>query len=224
MGKFFMRGILFVFVLLVFSTVTTVADAAAFRHGDYGQDVSLIQTRLSSLGYNVGTIDGDYGSSTENAVRAFQRDKGLEVDGIVGSQTYRILLGRDIPVSRGYSGRDRQIVQSAAQYIGVPYVFGGTSPDGFDCSGFTRYVFAQYGVYLPRTADEQYNVGRYVPYSMLQPGDMVFFTTYTDGVSHSGIYVGNGNFISATSSRGVAIARIDSGYWGARYVGARRIL
>lgn len=202
----------------------SVADAAAFRTGDQGEEIVKLQTALSQLGYDV-VADGDFGPATMQAVKAFQESRGLTADGLVGSETYRALLGREIPeVSRGGSAAyaARRIIQSSMQYIGVPYYFGGTTPNGFDCSGFVRYVFAESGIYLPRAADEQFSVGYSV--SNLQPGDLVFFSTYTAGPSHSGIYLGNGQFISSTSSSGVRIDNLTSGYWGACYIGARRVL
>ena len=97
-----------------------------------------------------------------------------------------------------------EIITEAERYRGVPYVFGGATPQGFDCSGYVRYVFAKSGIDLPRSADEQYLVGQKIGKHNLQPGDLVFFQTYEEGVSHSGIYIGDGKFISATSSSGVA--------------------
>lgn len=120
--------------------------------------------------------------------------------------------------------KTKAIMAEAEKYIGVPYVFGGTTPGGFDCSGFIQYVFRKQGLELPRMADEQYALGDYVGWNALQPGDLVFFSTYTDGVSHSGLYLGDGNFISATSSGGVMIADMTSGYWYDCYIGAKRIL
>ena len=109
-------------------------------------------------------------------------------------------------------------------YLGVPYVFGGTSPYGFDCSGYVQYVFANAGVSLPRTADVQFEVGTPVSTAELVPGDLVFFSTYTYGASHVGIYVGDGNFIHASSSQGVTISSLSQAYYSSRYIGARRIL
>ncbi len=222
MIKFFR---MMVFSLLLVSAGNLTCAEASYHQGDQGQDIASIQGQLNALGYNVGSADGDFGDATANAISDFQRDRGLDVDGVIGAETYRALMGREIAVSRdGSSSNVRRIVQASLRYQGVPYVFGGTTPSGFDCSGFTRYVFAQAGVYLPRSADEQYEVGRSVSYSRLQSGDLVYFTTYEAGASHVGIYLGNGQFISATSSRGIAIARMDSGYWGDRYIGARRVL
>ncbi|MEN6414288.1 MAG: NlpC/P60 family protein [Veillonellales bacterium] len=213
-------------VFLFLLSFTIAAQANAFQEGDRGQEVAIIQQQLNALGYNAGSADGDYGFVTQNAVKSFQRDRGLDADGVVGTQTYRALMGRDIPASRGdrSSSLARRLVQTSLYYRGVPYAFGGTTPDGFDCSGFTRYIFAQVGVYLPRAADEQYDVGRWVSYNSLQPGDLVYFSTYAPGASHVGIYLGDGQFISATSSRGVAVSSLDGGYWGPRYIGARRVL
>lgn len=222
MQKFF--GFLVAFCLF-FGTATFAHASGTYEVGDQGSDVAAIQAQLNNLGFSAGSADGDFGDMTVDAVKAFQRSRGLDADGIVGVQTYRALMGRDIPASRDSStAYIRRIVQTSMRYTGVPYVFGGTSPSGFDCSGFTRYVFAQSGIYLPRTADEQFEVGRHVSYSRLQPGDLVFFSTYAAGASHSGIYIGNGQFISATSSRGVAIDSMNSSYWGSRYVGARRVM
>jgi len=209
--------------LLLASAGTLTCAEASYHQGDQGQDIAGIQAQLNALGYNAGSADGDFGQATAVAIGKFQRDRGLDVDGVIGMDTYRAIMGREIAVSRDGSSLVRRVVQAALRYQGVPYVFGGTSPNGFDCSGFTRYIFAQAGINLPRAADEQYEVGQNVSYGQLQSGDLVYFTTYEPGASHVGIYLGNGQFISATSSRGIAIARIDSGYWGDRYLGARRV-
>ncbi|MDR3562576.1 MAG: C40 family peptidase [Negativicutes bacterium] len=116
------------------------------------------------------------------------------------------------------------IVATALKYRGVPYKFGGTTSKGFDCSGFVWYVFDLNGVKLPRTADKQFETGKPVAQKDLQPGDVVFFTTYEKGASHCGIYAGNGNFIHASSSHGVTVTPLGDSYWKPRYLGARRLL
>lgn len=215
--------VLVVLVLLVCAAPITDAFAA-YREGDEGSDVTQIQSRLSSLGYSVGA-DGDFGPATTAAIKAFQKDRGLEADGVVGAVTFKALMDRDIPVSRdGNTAALRRIIQTGLRLTGVPYVFGGTSPSGFDCSGFVRYVFSSAGITLPRTADAQFDAGQPVSLSKLQPGDLVFYSTYAEGASHDGIYLGDGKFLHASSSRGVVVDRMDSSYWTARYYGARRIL
>ncbi len=116
----------------------------------------------------------------------------------------------------------QQIVDYAQNYLRAPYVWGGMSPSGFDCSGFTKYVYSHFGIDLPRTASGQTDLGTYVKESNLQPGDLVFFDTDGSGISHVGIYIGNGNFISAASVD-VCISSLNSGYWAGCYVTARHI-
>ncbi|MGH7661958.1 MAG: C40 family peptidase [Vulcanimicrobiaceae bacterium] len=115
-----------------------------------------------------------------------------------------------------------RLTKSAMRFLGVPYVFGGTTTRGFDCSGYVQHVFAMLGIHLPRTADAQYEVGHKV--KKIEPGDLVFFQTYTAGPSHVGIYLGQGRFVHSSSSHGVEVSELHDAYWSARYLGAKRIL
>lgn len=115
------------------------------------------------------------------------------------------------------------IAQYAANFLGVPYSWGGTSPSGFDCSGFVRYVFAHFGISLERTSFDQSQEGESVSESDLQAGDLLFFASDGEGASHVGIYVGNGEFINAQDS-GVRYSYLSESYWAGSYVGARRIV
>ena len=117
----------------------------------------------------------------------------------------------------------RQLTSSALRFLGTPYVFGGTSTTGFDCSGYVQHVFALLGVSVPRTADAQYDAGHRVSGGM-KAGDLVFFHTYAEGVSHVGIYIGNGSFVHASSSHGVMVSKLSDSYWAARYLGAKRLI
>jgi cell wall-associated NlpC family hydrolase len=111
------------------------------------------------------------------------------------------------------------VVGIAMRYLGTPYVWGGASPAGFDCSGFTMYVYAQVGVSLPHNAAAQYGSGSPVSRGDLQPGDLVFF----DGLGHVGLYIGGGNFIHAPHTGDVVKISSLTGWYAATYVGARRL-
>lgn len=116
------------------------------------------------------------------------------------------------------------VVTKAEQYLGSPYEYGGTSPDGFDCSGFTQYVYSQFQIPLDRTAASQYTNGIAVSKTNLVPGDLVFFNT-NSGINHVGIYAGDGKFIHSSSGQGkVVYSNLNDEYYTPRYVGARRII
>ena len=116
------------------------------------------------------------------------------------------------------------LVGTALDLRGAPYRDGGADPRGFDCSGFTQYVFAQHGLALPRGTRDQFKQGTNVGPDDVQPGDLLFFTTTGPGASHVGIAVGTDQFVHAPSSTGtVRVERLSSGYWAQRFVGARRV-
>lgn len=120
------------------------------------------------------------------------------------------------------SERRTSLLKEAQRYSGVPYVWGGTSPRGFDCSGFVHYVYKQKGINIPRETVSLYNGARKVSADQAKPGDIVFFhRTYNTSkpISHVGIYIGNGKMIHASSSRGVIIANINTSYWRSKLVG-----
>jgi len=224
---------------------TAAATHSAYiNRGDRGQAVTTVQSKLKSLGYLKGSVDGIFGPQTEAAVKNFQSAKHLLVDGIVGPKTESALLSAKattVPAptttktstavkstSTSTSGvqqmsysvsKANAVVATAKKYIGVPYVWGGESPSGFDCSGFVQYVMSQNGISVPRTTSAQYSGGTSV--SSPQVGDLVFFTTYKSGPSHVGIYIGNGQFIQASTSHGVTITSLSNSYWKPKYLGAK---
>ena len=123
--------------------------------------------------------------------------------------------------------RSGDVVSAAYSFRGTRYVFGGTSRSGFDCSSFVRYILGRAdGVDLPRTAEEQYYHGSAVSREDLRPGDLVFFkNTYRHGISHVGIYTGNGKFVHAANShKGVREDSLDTSYYSNHYAGARRVI
>lgn len=113
---------------------------------------------------------------------------------------------------------------TALELLGAPYQNGGTTADGFDCSGFTQYVFAQHGLALPREVRDQFTVGQSIELEEIAPGDLLFFETAAHGASHVGIALGGDTFVHAPSSTGVVrVERYSSGYWARRLLGARRV-
>lgn len=208
-------------------TVTAQSEQGLLKTGSSGSEVNVLQAKLQEFGYYSGPIDGTFGAGTRAAVISFQLDSGLTPDGVVGGETLMALRDyKASEVSRGRVDRSRgqQVVAFAKQFLGVPYVWAGRSPGGFDCSGFVSYVVGQFGISVPRMADEQFEVGMRVARGDLQPGDLVFFTTYEPGPSHVGVYVGGGQFVHASSGAGyVTLTSLYSDYYQSRYLGARRL-
>ena len=124
--------------------------------------------------------------------------------------------GAAVVPSSSYSGA----AGVALSEIGTPYVWAGSSPGGFDCSGLVMYAYSKMGVSLPHSSYAQWNVGTAVPKDQLQAGDIVFF----DGLGHEGIYIGNGQFVHAPHTGDVVkVSNLDSGSYAYSYVGARRV-
>jgi cell wall-associated NlpC family hydrolase len=116
------------------------------------------------------------------------------------------------------------LIQVALDLRGIPYRNGGVDPEGFDCSGFTQYVFGRVGVQLPRNVRDQFGVGQTIRTDQLAPGDLLFFSTTEPGPSHVGIALGSDEFIHAPSSTGVVrIERLSVTYWSRRFLGGHRV-
>lgn len=120
----------------------------------------------------------------------------------------------------------KDIVTFAKQYLNVPYRYGGSTPSGFDCSGFTMFLFQQYGKELPRTADQQAMMGTQIKFECIQPGNLVFFaTTDEPTITHTGLYIGDHKFIHAsTTAKKIIISNLDEPYWKKTFREARQIL
>ena len=193
---------------------------AVYEVGDSGWKVREAQRKLRLLGYEVEDQQGHFTKEMSRQLKKFQRHAKLKADGKLDEKTYEA-LGWGVFDKTGIQKiQARDILSTAARYKGVPYYFGGTTPRGFDCSGYVQYVFRQRGAQLTRTADTQFLEGMSLRKSQLKPGDLVFFSTYEAGASHVGIYAGNGQFWNATSSRGVMLCQLNDSYWGPRYYGA----
>lgn len=151
----------------------------------------------------------------------------VQYEGMIGYVRSDLLALTQCPVGNSSGkGIASSVIAYAKEFMGTPYVFGGTTPGGFDCSGFTRYVLRNFGIEVQRTAADQLSAGYAVDRSQLSPGDLVFFNrTYNSGAAatHVGIYIGGGEFIHAASG-GVKITALSDDYYASRYVGARRVL
>lgn len=175
-------------------------DSEIVRVTTYGESVEILgvdgEWYKVSAGGKTGYIRGDYVSFTE------PDPSQAPAAGSIGEQ----------------------IVAFAEQFLGTPYVWAGSSPSGFDCSGFVSYVFKNFGYTVNRTAASMYSNGVAVDKSELQIGDAVFFASSSESIGHVGIYIGDGEFIHSSSGCGyVTISGLDESYYSRMYVGARRI-
>ena len=209
-----------------------------YMSADY---LSLAETMdVSAAGWVNGTdVRMRSGAGTDSAIlRVTSFGESVEITGVSGVW-YRVNAGglsgyiRSDYVELGeYTGETpaanttvgQQIVAFAKQYMGVPYVWAGASPSGFDCSGFVSYVYKSFGYQTNRTAAGIYKNGSAVDKSELQIGDAVFFASSSEAIGHVGIYIGDGQFIHSSSGAGyVTINSLDESYYSRMYVGARRI-
>lgn len=235
------------------SSNAVATTAGLLRLGSRGKEVSNVQRRLKDLGYyKHSAITQYYGPITQSAVREFQRVNGLTADGIVGRATRGKLFdsgakaapkNSSIPKRESESSRGNStdsvvnasnLISFAKKFQGKPYRYGANGPSAFDCSGFTCYVFRNFGISLPRSASAQgnSNIGTKIANrGDLIPGDLVYFTNNRGSnsrpIHHAGIYIGGGNFIHASSSKngsGVKISTLNSGWYRDGFCWGRRVL
>lgn len=166
------------------------------------QKVILLKNQETS---NITPLANHLNTATNTATNT---SASSETDGNIGTSPTHASQG---------TGR---LIQTARAYLGTPYVWGGESPQGFDCSGYLQFVYQSIGVSLPRTVDQIWSST--LPLKRPSVGDLVFFETYKPGPSHAGIYLGDGKFIHAGLD-GVTISSLSNSYWKNRYLGARRV-
>lgn len=196
------------------TSVATVASSGAtgegvqvdLGYGSSGPLVEALQTRLNDRGYGLA-VDGDFGPATLAAVQQFQGAHGLGVSGRTSADTWEALGGipsgpsttagttdgGSTPEPVSYTAGSSDIVDIARSLTGVPYVWGGATPSGFDCSGFTQYVYSKAGISIPRTASAQQAAA--TPVSTPRPGDLVFSGS---PAYHVGIYLGDGQMLASS--------------------------
>jgi len=208
------------------SQVQVVADKASQRRSIESQ-LGERQRLLSTIKDQIASLEAAEQRRQERlaaqAQARFLAAQQAAAPAEAAPEAPEALIESDSPAEAIASAPDARyggVVGIAMQYLGVPYVWGGASPSGFDCSGFSMYVFAQIGVSLPHHAASQYGMGVGVSRDQLQAGDLVFF----NGLGHMGIYIGGGQFIHAPHTGDVVkISSLSDSWYAATYVGARRL-
>lgn len=237
------KSFLIIPLILILLLLPINADSSnTLKAGITSQKVLEFKENLNKLGYIEKTSISDVlDDATIVAVKNFQKEYGITEDGIVDEETQKIMeiaLVQDEIIKNGKPedkeselsnrGAIRRMTTLASKYAGVRYVRGGESPKGFDCSGLTQFVYDQMGLNIQRTTSDQFNQGKPVPKSDLQPGDLVFFRKSKSNVSriqHVGIYLGNNQFVHASSSKHKVVIADFNEYCGwSNYAGARRFI
>jgi cell wall-associated NlpC family hydrolase len=194
-----------------------VTERSAQKASIEGQ-LAQRQQLLSSIKSEIGRIQA--AERAQQAQLAAQARARLTTNGVdVLNASAGAVTQPQAPIYAPPPGKYGGVVGIAMQYLGIPYVYGGASPGGFDCSGLVMYVFGQVGVSLPHNAAAQYGYGQPVSRDQLQAGDLVFF----NGLGHVGIYIGGGQFIHAPHTGDVVKISSLSGWYSSTWVGARRL-
>lgn len=206
-------------VIDIFPTSTTiVAQAATTKTGSVTASVLNVRKKASTNSAILGQLKNGTKVTIVSTSNGWHKIKYKSNYGYVSAQ----YISTNTTKVTG-----DKVVSTAKKYIGTPYVWGGTTTKGFDCSGFTQYVFKKCGISIGRTTTDQIKKGKAISKANLKKGDLVFFkNTYNGCVnpSHVGIYIGNNQFIHASSSKGVTISNLNSTYYTKHYYSARRIL
>ena len=199
--------------------VKLVAERQAHKASIEGQLAERRQL-LSSIKSEVSRLqEAERAHQAELAAQARARLASQQNGASVLNAAAGAITEPAAPIYAPPPGQYGGVVGIAMQYLGVPYVWGGASPSGFDCSGFVMYVYAKVGVSLPHNAAAQYGYGTPVSRDQLQPGDLVFF----NGLGHNGIYIGGGQFIHSPHTGDVVKISSITGWYSSTWVGARRL-
>ena len=204
-----------------------VINASDVRlRSDANTSSSILATLSKGTAVTVLTQSGSWYAVSYNGTNGYVAQQYVTLGTSLPAEDTGSSAANDNVSSVPPSSSGSSAVSIAYQYLGVPYVYGGASPSGFDCSGFTMYVYNQLGISLPHGATPQLKYGTYVSRSELQPGDLVFFSDGSYPASHVGIYVGDDQFIHASSSTGngycVCVSSLNTNYYSRNFVGGRR--
>lgn len=206
---------------LLFASISLTAFAAPTT-GTVTADALNVRTQPTTQSASLGLLP--YGSSVELAdqVGSWYKISFMDQVGYIFGDYVKVSEYSETQETK--ENKANKLIDIAKQYIGTPYVYGGTTPSGFDCSGFVKYVYSQMGITLPRTSYSQCNVGTYINKENLQAGDIVCFGNSDRSINHVGIYIGNNQFIHSPRS-GYTLCISDlSGSYSRRLRYARRVL
>lgn len=169
------------------------------------------------------TTDYHFNLSEDTFINKF-KEIASKQNKINQATIFNTFVGGSIKVHIPSSVTRENVATESENFLGIPFVWGGTSYEGVDCSGLTYLVYQKFNVKIPRTAGKQYKLGKFVLRNELQKGDLVFFRTKSIKASHVGIYIGKGKFIHAfTSKTGVIISSIDNRYYRRRFIGGKNL-
>ena len=217
----------FAVTLMAILTIVSLYTSSVSAAGYYGVVIANALNIRSAPNTECSVV-GVYGNGTVVDIVGIENNwYKISYNGIPAyliSDYVKIIDASEAARYAAERSKGQRVVDIAKQYIGTPYRYGGMSPSGFDCSGFTKYCYSQMGINLNRTAASQTSNGTYVAKENLVPGDLVFFVTNGYNISHAGIYVGDGMMIhSPKPGQSVEIISINSGYYANTYSTARRI-
>lgn len=213
-------------LISVLATAAPSMDQASAAGTAYHVNVSTgtlnVRNQPSTSGKVIATLAKNFNVTVTSQGNGWAR---ISYSGKIGYVSSKYIapgstVTKASTVSSDYKSKAISVAKSQ---MGVRYVWGGTTPSGFDCSGFVNYAFRNAGyTKLPRTAGEMFNVGTKV--TAYQPGDLLFYATSGGKkVTHVAIYIGNGQMIHAATSKGVSIASINNSYWKPKFLGAKRL-
>jgi len=207
----------------VMNSMGTISGSTVNVRSGPSTDYDVLGKLIEGTNVSVIGIEGGWYKIKFVDLIGYVHPDYLSVNGLVLTTIATGTVTSDVPeVDKTLA---EQIIDYAYTFLGTPYVYGGEDPSGFDCSGFTQYVYNYFGYSLNRVSSDQYENGVYVEFEDLAMGDLVFFSSGSRPIGHVGIYIGDGYFIHATSPGDVVrVTDISSEYYAARYVGARRII